>query len=55
MNYGAIKYCDIANGIGIGAIAYVLIALLTGKWSKKDLMVTLIALMFVFKFLFVTM
>ena len=46
---------SIANGIGIGAIAYVLIALLTGKWNKKDLMVTLIALMFVFKFIFVTM
>ena len=46
---------SIANGIGIGAIAYVLIALLTGKWNKKDLMVTLIAVMFIFKFLFVTM
>jgi len=46
---------SIANGIGIGAIAYVLIAALTGKWNKKDTMVTLIALLFVFKFLFVTM
>ena len=46
---------SIANGIGIGAIAYVLIAALTGKWSKKDIMVSLIAVLFVFKFVFVTM
>ncbi len=46
---------SIANGIGIGAIAYVLIAIFTGKFKKKDIMVTLIALLFVFKFIFVAM
>jgi AGZA family xanthine/uracil permease-like MFS transporter len=46
---------SIANGIGLGAIAYTLLAVFTGKWNKKDTMVSLIALMFVFKFIFVTM
>lgn len=46
---------SIANGIGLGAIAYTLMAVFTGKWNKKDTMVSLIALMFVFKFIFVTM
>lgn len=46
---------SIANGIGIGAIAYVLITLFTGKYTKKDIMVTIIALLFILKFVFVTM
>lgn len=46
---------SIANGIGIGAIAYVLISVFTGKFEKKDIMVTVIALLFVIKFIFVTM
>ncbi len=46
---------SIANGIGIGAIAYVLITIFTGNYKKSDLVVTLIALLFVFKFIFVTM
>ena len=46
---------SIANGIGIGAITYVLITLFTGKYSKKDIMITAIALLFVLKFIFVTM
>lgn len=46
---------SIANGIGIGAISYVLISLFTGKYKKKDIMVTIIALLFVLKFIFVTM
>lgn len=46
---------SIANGIGIGAIAYVLITLFTGKYQKKDVIVTVIALLFVLKFVFVTM
>ncbi len=45
---------SIANGIGIGAIAYVLITLFTGKYTKKDIAVTVIALLFVFKFVFGT-
>ncbi len=46
---------SIANGIGIGAIAYVLITLFTGEFKKKDLVVTIIAALFVIKFIFVTM
>lgn len=45
---------SIANGIGIGAISYVLITLLTGKYTKKDIAVTIIALLFVGKFIFGT-
>ena len=45
---------SIANGIGIGAIAYVLITLFTGKYTKKDIAVTIIALLFVFKFVYGT-
>ena len=43
---------SIANGIGIGAIAYTLIALFTGKYKKSDITVTIIALLFVAKFIF---
>lgn len=43
---------SIANGIGIGAISYVLITLCTGKFKKKDIAVTIIALLFVCKFVF---
>lgn len=46
---------SISNGIGIGAIAYVIITLFTGKYTKRDIIVTLIAILFIFKFLFVTM
>ena len=46
---------SIANGIGIGSIAYVLITILTGKYQKKDITVTLIALLFAAKFIFGTM
>ena len=43
---------SIANGIGIGAISYVLITLFTGKFKKRDIAVTIIALLFVCKFVF---
>ena len=43
---------SIANGIGIGAIAYTLITLFTGKFTKKDIAVTIIAILFVCKFIF---
>ena len=46
---------SIPNGIGIGAISYVLIALCTGKYKKKDIVVTIIALLFVLKFALVYM
>jgi len=46
---------SIANGIGIGSIAYVLMAICTKKYTKKDIVVTIIALLFAVKFIFVTM
>lgn len=46
---------SISNGIAIGAISYVLIRLFTGKFSKKDIIVTLIAVLFGLRFFLVTM
>ncbi len=46
---------SIASGIGIGAISYVLITVFTGKFTKKDIVVTIIAILFVFKFALVSM
>lgn len=46
---------SISNGIGIGCIAYTLITLFTGKYSKKDIMVTVISLLFIIRFAFITM
>ncbi|MBR5447354.1 MAG: NCS2 family permease [Clostridia bacterium] len=46
---------SIANGIGIGSMAYVLITLFTGKFTKKDIAVTIIAVLFALKFVFGTM
>lgn len=43
---------SIANGIGIGSISYVIISLFTGKYTKKDIAVTVIAILFVCKFIF---
>ena len=44
---------SISNGIAVGAIAYVLIRLFTGKYSKKDIVVTIIAILFAFRYVFV--
>lgn len=44
---------SISNGIAVGAIAYVLIQLLTGKYSKKDIVVTIIAILFILRYAFV--
>lgn len=46
---------SISNGIGIGAIAYVLITVCTGKYKKNDIPITIIAALFVLRFIFVTM
>lgn len=46
---------SISNGIGIGAIAYVIITLFTGKFKKTDIAISIIAALFVVKFIFVTM
>ena len=45
---------SIANGIGIASIAYTLITLCTGKFTKKDIPVTIIAILFVCKFVLST-
>ena len=46
---------SISNGIAIGCIAHVIIAICTGKYTKKDITVTLIAILFALRFVFVTM
>ena len=46
---------SISNGIAIGAIAYTLITLATGKYTKKDIVVTIIAILFTLRFFLVTM
>ena len=46
---------SITNGIMIGALTYTLITLFTGKFTKKDIVVAVIALLGVFRFAFVTM
>ncbi len=44
---------SISNGIALGALTYVLIRLFTGKFSKKDIVVTVIALLFVLRYVLV--
>ncbi|MBE6644571.1 MAG: NCS2 family permease [Ruminococcaceae bacterium] len=46
---------SISNGIAIGAIAYTIIAAATGKYTKKDIVVTAIAVLFTLRFFLVTM
>ena len=46
---------SISNGIAVGAIAYVLITLITGKYQKKDIPVTVIAVLFTLRFFLVSM
>ena len=46
---------SISNGIAIGAIAYTLITLATGKFKKKDIIVAAIAVLFTLRFFLVTM
>lgn len=46
---------SISNGIGVGAITYVLITLLSGKFKKKDIVITIIALLFIARFLLISM
>ncbi|MBR6740154.1 MAG: NCS2 family permease [Clostridia bacterium] len=46
---------SISNGIAIGAISYVIITALTGKYTKKDIVVTAIAVLFTLRFFLVTM
>ncbi len=46
---------SISNGIAVGAIAYVLIRLATGKFTKKDIVVAGIAVLFTLRFFLITM
>lgn len=46
---------SISNGIAVGAIAYVIITACLGKYSKKDIPVTVIAVLFALRFFLVTM
>ena len=46
---------SISNGIAVGAIAYTLITIFTGKFTKKDIVVALIAILFTLRFFLVTM
>ena len=46
---------SISNGIAIGSIAYVVIRLCTGKYTKKDIVVTCIAVLFTLRFFLVSM
>ena len=46
---------SISNGIAIGSIAYVIIRLVTGKYTRKDIVVTCIAVLFTLRFFLVTM
>ena len=46
---------SITNGIMIGAITYTLLTLLTGKYTKKDIVVTVIAVLGILKYIFVSM
>ena len=46
---------SISNGIGIGCIAYVIISVISGEYKKKDIPVTIIALLFILRFCLITM
>ncbi len=46
---------SISNGIAVGAIAYTLITLATGKFTKKDIVVTVIAALFTARYFLVQM
>ena len=46
---------SISNGIAIGAISYVIIRLATGKYTKKDIVVTCIAVLFTARFFLISM
>ena len=46
---------SISNGIAIGAIAYTIITLATGKFKKKDIVVAAIAVLFTLRFFLVSM
>ena len=46
---------SISNGIGVGAISYVLIQIFTKQFEKDDTVVTIIAILFALRFALITM
>ena len=46
---------SISNGIMIGAITYVVISLITKQFTKKDIIITIIAILGIFRFAFISM
>lgn len=46
---------SISNGIAIGAIAYTIITLLRGKFTKKDIVIAVIAILFTVRFFMISM
>ena len=45
---------SISNGIAVGAIAYTIITAALGKYTKKDIVVTVIAVLFTLRFFLIT-
>ena len=45
---------SISNGIAVGAIAYTLITIAKGKFTKKDIVVSIISVLFILRFCLVT-
>jgi AGZA family xanthine/uracil permease-like MFS transporter len=46
---------SISNGIMLGAITYVIISLLTKRFTKKDIVILIIALLGILRFAFIAM
>ncbi len=46
---------SISNGIAIGSIAYIVIALLRGKFTKKDIVLAVVSILFIIRFFTVSM
>lgn len=46
---------SISNGIAVGAVAYVIIAILSKKYTKHDIPITIIGILFILRFFLVTM
>ena len=41
---------SLSNGIAIGSIAYIVIALLRGKFTKKDIVLAIVSILFIIRF-----
>ena len=45
---------SISNGIGVGAIAYTIITIFSGKYTKKDIAITVVSILFLIRFFLVS-